>query len=162
MSTSISGAIAGRGTWLKRIDQINTYWWNHNLCFSRLTLVCLCSYLILGIAGLVVIHQIFIKQNQINQEEAQHQFLKLWLTRLYVNSWLQALSTSALDQHLKPTTLSLSSSQASSTWCKLPHSAKSHMKMLVLIFRISWRLAAQSPSRTLLKISYYSACFHSH
>ena len=60
MSTSISGAIAGEGHKAKRelikmilIDEIITI----HLCFSRLTLVCLCSYLVQGVVGLVLIHQ---------------------------------------------------------------------------------------------------------
>ena len=80
---------------------------------------------------------ISINHNQANQEEAQHQFLKLWLTKLYVSSLLQAPRTIALDQHSKPIILSSSSSEASSTWCKLPHSVERHMKMLVLIFSFS-------------------------
>jgi hypothetical protein len=35
--------------------------------------------------------------------------------------------------------LSSSSSQATSTWCKVSHSVERHMKMLVLICRIFWR-----------------------
>jgi hypothetical protein len=53
-----------------------------------------------------------------------------------MSSLLQALRTFTLDQHSKLTILSLSSSQVSSTWCKLPYSVERHMKMLVLIFII--------------------------
>ena len=163
MSTSISGTVVGEGhmaieNWSNKYLLIKS----EQLCLSRLTLVCRCSYLIQGIAELVVIHQqLLIRINQI-KKEAQHQFVKLWLTKLCVSSLLQAPRTFALDQNSKPTTLSSSSSQASSTWCKLPHSVERHMKMLVLIFRIILRLVAQFSSRMLLKTSYYFACFHSH
>jgi hypothetical protein len=46
-----------------------------------------------------------INRNQTNQEAAQHQFLKLWLKRLYVSSLLRALGTFVLDQHSKTNNL---------------------------------------------------------
>jgi hypothetical protein len=52
----------------------------------------------------------------------------------------------------------LSSSQASSIWCKLIHLVERHMKILVLICRIFWRFVAPSSSRTLLKMLYYFVC----
>ena len=163
MSASISGTVAGEGHKAKRINQIIHIDEIITLA-SLLQQAYPCLSLFISYTGYCRLgcdSPTISNQNQPNQEEAQHQFLKLWLKRLYVSSLLQALRTFTLDQHLKPTTLSLSSSQASSTWCKLPHSAKRHRKMLVLISRIFQRLAAQSPSRTLLKTSYYSAYFHS-
>jgi hypothetical protein len=141
MSTSISSAVAIEEQHGKR-ELTNKYLLIKPQTFALAGLpLFVCVHILYRVsAGLVVIQLSSIKIP--NQEKTQHQFLKLWLTRLCMSSLLQALRTFVLDQHSKPITLSLSSSQATSTWCKLPHLVERHMKILVLIFRISWRLVA--------------------
>jgi len=127
-----------------------------HLYFSRLTLVFICLHLIQGIATFILNHQ------QFQLKTARHQFLKLWLTKLSMNSLQQVLKIFTLDRHSKSEKiLHSNSSHLSSIWWKLIHSGERHMKMLVLIFRITWRLVVQLSSRTLIKISYSYVFFHS-
>ena len=111
MSTSISGAVAGQGHMAKRIDQINTYWWNHNLYFSRLTLVCLCSYLIQGITDLVVIFQQFpIRINRIKRKLNTSSWSHGWEDSAWIlcsKHWEHLHWTNNLKFELKPSLINM-------------------------------------------------------
>ena len=77
-------------------------------------------------------------------------------------SLLQLRPTSVLDRQLMSETMDLSSSQLSSTWCKLANFVERHMKMRMLISNTSWRFAALSPSKKLLEMLFYFASSHFH
>jgi hypothetical protein len=85
------------------------------------------------------------EDNQIRQRLTPD--LKPCLIRLSVNSLLQLPPTFVLDLQSMLETMDSSSSQLSSTWCKLASFMGRHMKMLVLISNTSSRYAALSPSK---------------
>jgi hypothetical protein len=91
MSTSIFGAVVGEEQHGKR-ELTNKYLLIKPQTFALAGLpLFVCVHIFIQGKCKIGCDSILINQNQPNQEEAQHQFLKLWLTILHVSSLLQAL-----------------------------------------------------------------------
>ena len=161
MSTTFLAPLLGRGTWLREltklilIDKIITF-----------ALAGLPLYVFVHILYRVLQDWLWFTNNFHQSESTKSRGSLTSVSEAMADKTLREFSAPSTENirtgpTLRTTNLEFEHKPSLINMVQATHSVERHVKMLVLIFRIFWRLAAQSSSRKLLKTSYYSACFHS-